>query len=231
VLIEPGKDPVPLVATTEDTFAPVTAVGKEEIAFVIGTSVSQTIAVATLANGRITRRIAVGKGAIDALAASPDGSMLYCAAQGTIWAVPVNGGEPKSIHAGDAVAADPVGHELVIRLNEKNRVRLVKVPVEGGKEQEIPFEGTLRIAGSDDSDAFISGAVGKDQRILSVANLIDSWYYRPALIDPRSKRISRIPVDYHGDFDGVAWAPDGTVIAVAAQVHGTIWRFRPESRQ
>jgi hypothetical protein len=64
--------------------------GPGEVAFLIGPVPRKTIAFAAVSTGRITRRIAFDKGRIDAMAASPDGSTIYCVAGGMVWAVPVS---------------------------------------------------------------------------------------------------------------------------------------------
>src|SRR5262249_27225416 len=58
--VEKGKDPVPLIATAEETAAPMSVVGPHEIAFMIGPSPHLTIAVANTATGRISQRLSPG---------------------------------------------------------------------------------------------------------------------------------------------------------------------------
>ena len=60
-VFETGKDPVPLINTSEDTTSPVTAVGPSDTAVLIGPAPHWTIAVATVSNGRITRRVPFDK--------------------------------------------------------------------------------------------------------------------------------------------------------------------------
>src|SRR5450432_583979 len=98
--VETGKDAVPLIATAEETAAPLTSVGPREIAFVMGPTPRETIAVAEIANGRITRRIAPGKGLINSLASSPDGKAIYFAAGNSVWVIPSSGGDARTICSG-----------------------------------------------------------------------------------------------------------------------------------
>jgi hypothetical protein len=98
---------------------------------------------ADTAIGRITRRIALNKGSIAALASSPDGKTLYSAAGGTIWAVPSSGGEPRMVRAGDFVTTDPWGRQLVIGVLESSKFRLFRVPVDDGSEREVATSGSL----------------------------------------------------------------------------------------
>src|SRR5262249_47960983 len=77
MVAEKGKDPMPLVDTVEETASPMTTIGSREIAFAIGPSPRQTIAIANIESGRITRRIAVAQGAIESMAYSSEGRTLF----------------------------------------------------------------------------------------------------------------------------------------------------------
>lgn len=84
--VERGKVPVPLVNTSEETAAPMTALPGSRIAFAIGPE-PETIAVADASNGRISARISPRKGSIQSLAASADGGTIYFAAGGSVWSI------------------------------------------------------------------------------------------------------------------------------------------------
>ena len=93
---EPGKDhPVPLVIDDQPVWTPITSVGREEVAFRIGPEAKE-IGLASIANGRVTRRIPFDKGPVSSLSASPDGRTIYCAAGGTVWSIPPEGEPGKS---------------------------------------------------------------------------------------------------------------------------------------
>jgi sugar lactone lactonase YvrE len=223
MLFEEGKDPVPLVNTAEETGSPVTNAGPGEIAFLIGPEPSRTIATATVANGRITRRISFDKGPITGLAASPDGATLYCVANGKVWAIAVAGGEPKEIRGGDSVAVSPDGKELLVQQAETT-VRLVRVPLDGRPEQEIPLTGPLRLFLQSNP-----GAIGKDGRILTPLGT-STWYQPPGMLDPATGRLTRIKTDYVTDVHSIAWTPDGQVMALGFDLRSTMWRFQAEGR-
>jgi serine/threonine protein kinase len=225
MVVEPGKDPAPLVNTSEDTLGPVTAAGRDQIAFLIGSPPTQTIAMATTANGRITRRIPFAKGPITALAAAPDGQTLYCASGGVVWSIPVSGGEPRRIHTGDFVTPDPHGQYLLVAAVEGPGVRLVRVPLNGGPDQEV-----LRPVGLRPAPSLTSNAVGQDGRILTPLGS-RSWYWLPGVIDPATGVVTRIPVDYLSDYHALAWAPDGRVIGMALGFRSMMWKFTPEGKQ
>jgi hypothetical protein len=74
LLMQQGKELVPFVETQEETSMPSSIVGQTHIAFMVGPRNGQTIAIASLADRRITKRLEGTKGsAIDSLVASPDG--------------------------------------------------------------------------------------------------------------------------------------------------------------
>ena len=148
MVVEKGKEPIPLTATAEETSAPMTAAGPHGIAFVIGTQPHQALAVADTTSGRIEQRIPLDKGQITSLTSSPDGKTLYAAAGGTIWAVSSSGGEPRMIRAGDNVAADPSGRYLVITAHETSKMRLFRVTLQGGGESEINLDPSQPLMGT-----------------------------------------------------------------------------------
>jgi hypothetical protein len=219
VVVEAGKNPVPVVATAEATSAPVTAAGPGEIAFLIGPEPRRTIAMAALSNGRVTRRIPFDKGSISALASSSDGKILYCAAGGNIWSIPVMGGEPKKLRAGDYVAVDPSGAALLVEVYENPVIRLIQVPLNGAPEREVPRNGPLRPAFQ-----ISPNAVGRDGRILMPLGT-STWYWPPGVIDPRTGEVTRIPVDFTSDIHALGWAPDGKVMALSLGFNSRIWKF------
>jgi len=141
MLVEEGKDAVPLVSTTEETSSPATAAGPGQVAFAIGPEPHRTLAIA-----RVTRRIAFDGGEPRSLAASPDGNTLYCAAAGTIWSITVADGAARKLHAGEFVAVMPGGRSLLVEIIESGRTRLLEVQLDGGGEREIPLSGPFHLA-------------------------------------------------------------------------------------
>jgi hypothetical protein len=146
MVVEQGKEAVPLVNTTEETSGTATLAGPGQIAFAIGPAPHHTLAIANLSNGRVLRRIAFDKGEPQSLASSPDGSTLYCAAAGTIWPIVLAGGDPRKIHAGDSVAMMPGGLSLLIEMVESGRTRLLEAKLSNGRETEVPLNGPFHLA-------------------------------------------------------------------------------------
>jgi WD40 repeat protein len=216
-----GKNPVPLVATTEETSDPMAAAGPRGIAFMIGRASDGSIAVAETSTGRITSRIAPGKGPVSSIASSPDGKTLYFAAGGKIWSVPSAGGEPRLIRPGDGVAADPNGRSLVITTVESARVRLFRFPLDGSAEHEIPTDGSIPLAPR------FRSSLRADGRLLVVLAPLDSWFFVPGILDTNTGRITRLPTDQLSHTRELSWTPDGQIVEVRESVRSTLWRFQP----
>jgi serine/threonine protein kinase/WD40 repeat protein len=223
--VESNKDPVPVVTTNEETAPPVTRVGEGELAFLIGPEPRRTIAVASLAKGRITRRIPFDRGRIASLAASPDGKTIYSAAGGSIWAIPASG-EPRRICAGDSAAADPGGRSLIVQILEAPRARLLHVPLDGGASREIALNGPFRLT----FDPLNSAEISADGRLLVPLASLDSWFFVPGMIDLSTGRMARITTDQFGDYHSLAWSTDGQVVAGTNEMRSAIWKFAPEKR-
>jgi hypothetical protein len=219
ILVEPGKDPSPLINTTEDTAGPMTPVGSDQLAFMVGKPPRHTIALAALSNGRIVRRLPFDQGEVTSLATSPDSKTLYCLAGGMVWAVPRAGGEPRKIRTGDGIAVDAATQSLVIEVREPPNSRLVRVPLNGGPEQEIA--GPFHLAYYIDAGSIRNGKL--------VAPMgAPTWYWPPGIFDLATGKSARIPLDYVSDFHHMTWTPDGGIIALTDDWRANIWKFTPQ---
>jgi hypothetical protein len=225
VAVEAGKDPVPLLNTNEETAPPVTPAGPNQVAFLIGAEPRRTIALASIANGRITRRIPFDKGVISSLASSPDGKTIYCAAGGAVWSIPSEG-EPRRVCAGESIAADPGGQSLVVKVIEAPRTRLMRVPLDGTPAREIPLTGPFHLT----LDPLASSAIGRDGRMVAPLASLDSWFFVPGIIDLKTGAMTQISVDHFGDYHSAVWTSDGQIVAAANELRSSIWRFRPKGR-
>jgi Tol biopolymer transport system component len=219
--VAPGKKPVPLAATTEETSAPVTEVSSQEVAFLIGPVPRGTIAIADLETGRVTRRISPSKGEILSLAASPDGRTLYFATVDTVWAVPSAGGGARKVRAGNRVVADPSGKALLISILESTNMRLFRVPLDGTSETEVQAGGADAVRYSHLSP----GSLSADGRLL--VSLHSTWFSAPAILDTHTGRVQPLPFDGASDYVSMAWLPDGRMIALRLGENSTLWRFTP----
>uniref|UniRef100_Q01T31 Serine/threonine protein kinase n=1 Tax=Solibacter usitatus (strain Ellin6076) TaxID=234267 RepID=Q01T31_SOLUE len=217
--LEPGKDPAPLIYTSESTGSPVAEDGPGQVVFLVGTP--PKIGVASVSNGRILRRIPFNHGEITALAATPDGRTIFCAAGGMVWVIP-EAGEPKELRAGDAIAVDPAGKFVLVEVGETPVIRLIRVPLDGSREQEIPRGETGRPA-----SALTPNAIGKDGRILTPMGG-STWNWPAGILDASTGRYTRIALDRDVDYHALAWAPDGRIVALASGAETTLWKFTPE---
>jgi hypothetical protein len=221
---KPGGEATPLIETKEETSVPACRVGNGEIAFILGTRDHSVVAVASVADGRIVRRLSgIPRNDVTDLAASPDGKTLYYVASRTVWAIPTTDGQPRRIGPGDAVAADPNGKDLIVQTNEKESVRLLRVAASGGLGEPIPFRSTLRLApvtlGPD--------AIGKDGRVVLSVAMADSWFYGVGILDMRSGKLDRVPLNFTGDLLAPGWQDDGRVLTSGWPLKITLWRFHP----
>ncbi len=195
VLVEKGKDPAPLVNTTEETTAPLAACGPGEIAFMIGSAPRTSIAFTEPAAGRILRRLPSGHGRVESMSCSPDGSTIYFAAGGAIWSMPSDGGEAQKVREGDSVVADPSGRRLLVLVRQSPRSRVFSVPLDGGAEHEIQMDSPVPVS----AFHILSGGLSADGRLLIPLNPRDSWFNPPAVLDTATGRVTRIPSDNQSD--------------------------------
>ena len=221
MVVEAGKDAVPLVSTSEETWGPMTAVGVGGVAFMLGSKGRPAIGLAALANGRITRQFPFDKGFVSGMAASPDGNTIYAVAEGLVWALPVTGEAPRKVRSGDGVTVDIATQSLVVFVQQPGNSRLIRIPLTGGPEQDIA--GSFRIAAGLDPGSLHNG------RLVSPL-AAPYWYWPPGIFDLATGTSQRIPLDYAQDFHHMAWTPDGKVMAVAVGFRGSIWKFTPEGK-
>ena len=223
LMAAPGKDAVPFIETDEETAPPSILFDKDRVAFLIGTGSGRRIAIASLEDGRILRQVENVR--VDpnrpTMAMSPDGTTLYFTNAGAVWSVAIEQpGEPRKIHAGDGVAITPDGKKLIISLLEAP-VRWAIVSLETGREQPIRVSGDFSLTPLPPAP----GSVARDGRILLPIAVSNSWFYSPALFNPATGSVQRIPVPYVGDFFDLGWTPDGKVVAVGYPFESAIWKF------
>ena len=97
--VQRGKDPTPLLATEEETAAPVAACGPRELALMVGAEPRETIGFAEPLTDAWCVTVSPGKGPVDSISCSPDGATVYFAARGIVWRMPASraptGAEPQ----------------------------------------------------------------------------------------------------------------------------------------
>ena len=214
-----GKVPVNLVQTDEDTAEPMTVLGADKVAMMFGAGL-RDIAVVSIVTGAIVKRVHAPAG-VTSLGASPDGTMLYVAAGGSISAVTIDTGASRIVGAGDSFVVDPDTGDLIVKLDEVDRFRLVRQPPAGGAAQPIPIRSSdLRLI----SESLAAGSIRHGRLLLPVAT-VDSWNWHPAILTLASGAIERVPLDYDTDFHYVGWSPDGKILGSALGFQGKLWKF------
>ena len=229
MITRPGKNAVALIDTEEETIGPLALAGKDFIALRIGKPGSyknKVVALVSVADGRVVQRLESTRGiAMSAMAASPDGKTIYYSSEGVIWAVPVDGGEPRKIGPGDNLAAHPNGKEIVAIRDEGASLNLYRIPLNGGEAQRIPFNTDLHL-----NPSLSPAAIRGDGRIAITVLRPDSWWDELGILDPATGKVERLNVPYSGDAIAPAWTADGRIIGSGLLIEGSLWRFRKESK-
>jgi hypothetical protein len=106
----------PLIDSAEETSGPITIVGSDKVAFLLGSGPAKSVALASLLDRRLIRRIPVTDAAsIGQLASSADGETLYYVSKNTAWEVSSSGGDPRAIAAANSIAVDPYRKEIILQ--------------------------------------------------------------------------------------------------------------------
>lgn len=222
----PGKEPKPFIGTTEESAPPMTTIGADQIAFLLGRSPNKVIGVASAADGRLTRRIDVPGGAeITCLASSADGKTIYYISNRTLWVLPSNGREPRKLTEADAIALHPKTGEIILQRSEPDGAHFFRFDAANGREQRIE----IRAADGPPSVMALlsSAAIAPDGRIVVAIAPRDSWNYALGVLDPLSFSIKRVPMNYSGGLINPAWTSDGRIVFSGVPIQSSIWRFRP----
>ncbi|HEV8267318.1 MAG TPA: hypothetical protein VGR00_03760, partial [Thermoanaerobaculia bacterium] len=221
----PGEPFRPFLDASEQSSPPVALVGAETIALMSGGGPQRppVLTLATIADGRVVKRFEELKGLVPlALAASPDGKMLYYVDAGSLFSLDVASGASKKMRAANGIAVDPRTGDLVVQLDEANGVKLSRIPAGLGAELPIPIMGDLKL-----SPAPLSPfAVGPAGRIVVSVGSKDSSFAGPALLDADTGVMARVPLQFDGDVTTVSWTPDGSLLGLGAELRSELWRFK-----
>ena len=213
-----------LVDTQEQVSPPVVPVAGGGVVFLLGgVERKPLLALASVEDGRILRRFEATSGATpQTLAASADGRTLYYADSGEIWTLDVPSGTPRKLRAGHGVALDVKRNELIVQRNGREGNELFAVPLGGGPERPILFQGPLRLA----TTPIAPGAVGPDGRVAVTVASRDSWFWGAGLLDPGTGTLTPVPLGFEGDVQYPTFARDGSLRAVGVGTRSALWRFR-----
>jgi len=223
-----GGEVHPLLQADEESTYPLTSVGtNQQVVLRVGPESQRRLAVASLGDGRILRRLKVDAEYIDSVAATPDGMVLFFVSRGAVWSVRTDrDAQPSRIAEGTSVCLDPAGRFLYISQTSKDPVAIQRMPVAGGPLEAIPVPPDIHLT----PDNLSPTAVDSQGRILvETASANNSWYWGTAILDPARNSGTQVKVMYEGDTWNPGWTPDGRILAVGARFNSTIWRFSPPS--
>jgi hypothetical protein len=201
---------------------PIAAVGANRAALRIGTA--PDIAVVATDTGRLVSRVKAPAN-VETLGASPDGTTLYYSSMGSIFSIPVGGGDARRIGAGDSFAVDPGTGDLIVRLNELERFRLVRLSPAGGTPMPIDIQSPFRLV----VPPIAAGAIRNGRMLLPIAST-DSWYWFLGVLDLKSGRLDKVSVDYFTDFHYATWTSDGRILGSGIGARSALWKFTPTAR-
>jgi hypothetical protein len=182
------------------------------------------IAIASVSDGRILRRLTKVTSEVSVLAASPDGQTLYYIANRQLWSVPAADGEPRMMRRADSVAVDPHGKYLIVELWEKDGGHLVRVPLDGKPDTPLSFPG-VRLAA-----ALTPNAIRADGAILS-SLAVSNFTWGLGLLHPDTGKTEQIPLDPSFDVHQPGFLPDGRIQVAGYGSNGALWRFKPIQRK
>ena len=220
----PGQGLVTFLETPEETSTPSAVLGMHEVALLEGSRPKRRIAIASIPDDRIVRRLDAPTAEITGMAASPDGRTIYYVASGVVWAVPSNQtrGTRRKVRDGDGVAVDPRNGDVIIQIFAADGVRLVRMPT-SGSEQEISFSPGQFVMYPIPLSA---SAVGSDGRILVQGGETNTWSYYVGVIDPSKKSVKVVHLAFDGDTVVPGWAKDGKIVSVGFRYRMNLWHFR-----
>jgi hypothetical protein len=124
----------------------------------------------------------------------------------------------------DVLGAGGIGevYRAHVTVNETSRMRIFRLPLDGGQEQEIIPESGTRVAYSSSPNV-----VACDGPMAVPLAPPGAWFRPPGLID-HSGHVSRIPLDDTSDFHSLACTADGRMTALMLDVRSRIWRVHPD---
>jgi serine/threonine protein kinase len=225
-----GSELKPFLDAAEQATPPATVVGDKLLAFLSGNiGKPPLITLASLADGRIVKRLEASSGAApQSLAASPDGRTLYYVDAGSLFAIDTEGGSPRKLRAASGIAVDlhTVPPSLIVQVGDREGVRLCRTDLAGGAEFPLPYQSPLRLA----SLPLSTAAVGPDGRIAVTVISADSWFREAALLDPLTGGVVRVPVAFEGDIFYPAWGRDGSLLGMGVSIRSSLWRFQVQTR-
>jgi hypothetical protein len=211
-----------LLNTVENAKLPGGWLGSGKLAFVIGEGDKARLAIGSVESGQVLQRFQSDAQHVTAVAASPDGHTLYYASEGTLWAQPVSGGDPRKIGVGYDVMADPSGKTLYLMRAGANGYEFFQMPASGGEAEKIDLPAGYSLT----PNRFSPAAVNRDGRILLPVKTLGVYFFQMALFDPARHTMAVVPMPYQTVVNNAGWAADGSIDVQITHWSSTLWRYR-----
>jgi hypothetical protein len=183
------------------------------------------IAVASLRDGTVIRRFSADAHQVTAMTAPADGNTIYYASNGTIWAQPVSGGDPRKITQGYDVAVDQSDKFLYLISAGEDGYELFQMPAAGGEATRIGLPANFNLT----PVGLSPSAVDRGGRVLLPVNLLDVFFFRTAIFDPLHKTMTTVQVPPRVVVMSASWTRDGGIAACVTRWSSSLWRYRLNS--
>ena len=219
----PGRESTRLVETSDDNRDPMTPVGTDRAALMIGPVAAPEIAIVAVNSGRILKRFQAPP-KITSLGASPDGATLYATSAGSVLAMSTDGASLRTLGSGDSLTVAPDTGDLIVKLDEAERYRLVRMSPAGGTPVPIAIPADVRLV----SRPLTPGAIRNGRLLLPIA-VLDSWYWFSGVLDLQSSRFTRMDVVNPTDIHWITWAADGSILGSGMTIQSALWKFTREA--
>jgi hypothetical protein len=218
----PGADPQRLINTDETASLPATALGQMNLAFLLGPPEAPHIAIASLHDGSIIKRFPADARLVTAMSAPADGQTIYYAANGVIWAQPVQGGEPVRVTEGFDVTAEPGGKFLYLMRTGPDGYELFRIGATGGNAERVVLPKGYNLTPLPLSPT----AVDVAGRLLVPVNILDLFFYRAAIFDPAKETMTVVPVPPRVVTVSAGWTPEGNIATRIVRWSSSLWRYQ-----
>ena len=97
-----------------------------------------------------------------------------------------------------------------------------RMSLPSGEVRPVEIRGDLRIA----ANRLGPNAVRSDGAIVHERVPVNSWFYRPCILENGSDVLKEIPIDFAGDVVALNWTRDGRLVARGAALRSRMWRIR-----
>jgi eukaryotic-like serine/threonine-protein kinase len=221
LLVRAGREPSPLIDGAEETRPPAAALGPSQAVVTIGPRAAQALAIVNTADGRIVRRFKAPSADMVTMDASADGRTLYYTAGGHVWSVPLEGGTPAKLGAADSLTVEQETGDLILKLDEGPRIRVMRMKPSSGAIEEIALKGDLRLL----PQRPLTPESVRDGKLVLGMSTADSWFWHAATLDLKTGATTKLAAVNPSDIHYATWRADGVPVGLGYGIHTSLWKF------